>query len=29
MEIEGDFNVRGGIKTVIRAVYDRKLEDRG
>ena len=29
MEIEGDFNVRGGIKTVIRAVYDRtKNEDR-
>jgi 7-cyano-7-deazaguanine reductase len=29
MEIEGDFNVRGGIKTVVRAVYDRKLEERG
>lgn len=23
MEIEGDFNVRGGIKTVVRAVYER------
>jgi 7-cyano-7-deazaguanine reductase len=23
MEIEGDFNVRGGIKTVIRAVHER------
>ncbi len=22
MEIEGDFNVRGGIKTVVRAVYE-------
>jgi 7-cyano-7-deazaguanine reductase len=28
MEIEGDFNVRGGIKTVVRAVYDRKMEER-
>jgi 7-cyano-7-deazaguanine reductase len=23
MEIEGDFNVRGGIKTVVKAVYER------
>ena len=23
MEIEGDFNVRGGIKTVVRATYER------
>ncbi len=23
MEIEGDFNVRGGIKTVVRAAYER------
>jgi 7-cyano-7-deazaguanine reductase len=23
MEIEGDFNVRGGIKTVVKATYDR------
>jgi 7-cyano-7-deazaguanine reductase len=23
MEIEGDFNVRGGIKTVINATYER------
>jgi 7-cyano-7-deazaguanine reductase len=23
MEIEGDFNVRGGIKTVVRAVHER------
>jgi len=23
MEIEGDFNVRGGIKTVVKAAYDK------
>ena len=23
MDIEGDFNVRGGIKTVVKATYDR------
>ena len=23
MEIEGDFNVRGGIKTVVNAAYER------
>ena len=23
MEVEGDFNVRGGIHTVVRARYDR------
>jgi 7-cyano-7-deazaguanine reductase len=24
MDIEGDFNVRGGIKTVVRATYERQ-----
>ena len=28
MEIEGDFNVRGGIHTVIRARYDKKPRGR-
>jgi NADPH-dependent 7-cyano-7-deazaguanine reductase QueF len=23
MEIEGDFNVRGGIQTIVRAVYEQ------
>ena len=26
MEIEGDFNVRGGIKTVVKAAYERPPE---
>jgi 7-cyano-7-deazaguanine reductase len=26
MEIEGDFNVRGGIKTVVQAAYERPPE---
>jgi 7-cyano-7-deazaguanine reductase len=26
MEIEGDFNVRGGIKTVVQATYERPPE---
>lgn len=29
MEIEGDFNVRGGIKTVVRAVYERPSSSGG
>lgn len=30
MDIEGDFNVRGGIKTVVQATYERPgTEDRG
>lgn len=27
VEVTGDFNIRGGIKTVVRANYERKDED--
>ena len=29
VEIEGDFNVRGNIKTVVRAGYERQKTGRG